>query len=107
MISWLIAPLYFFVVLTQSKLLGSFKWLLFNYSLWGFFLTTFMGLVKPIFLTPAFAVIHIGIFQNIGSYLSTFALIAILVAIGTTCMGGMVSTLTYRYLMVFPSILKD
>lgn len=67
---WLIAPILFYAILTQSRNLGNFKWLIFNHSFWCLTLESLLGLVKPVFLSPAAGGFQVGIFRDFGSFKS-------------------------------------
>ena len=70
LVCWAIAPFLFHVILTQSRNLGDFKWLIFNHSFWCLALESLLGLVKPLFLSPAAGGYQIGIFKDYGSFKS-------------------------------------
>lgn len=65
---WLITPFLFYVIITQSRNLGDFKWLIFNHSFWCLALESLLGLVKPLFLSPAAGGYQVGIFRDYGSF---------------------------------------
>ena len=48
-----IAPFYFYIVLTQSKNLGTYKWFLLNHSIWAICFEIGISLTKPCLLVPA------------------------------------------------------
>uniref|UniRef100_A0AC35EYN9 Serpentine Receptor, class H n=1 Tax=Panagrolaimus sp. PS1159 TaxID=55785 RepID=A0AC35EYN9_9BILA len=105
MLCWLIAPFLFYVIITQSRNLGDFKWLIFNHSFWCLTLESLLGLVKPLFLSPAAGGFQVGIFRDYGSF-KTCGIAAVFCFIfSSNCILGLSATLASRYLLVFPSSL--
>ena len=47
---WILGPVVFYIVLTQSKTIGNFKWLILNHTFWCFCLENLIGIVKPVLL---------------------------------------------------------
>ncbi|KAE9546898.1 hypothetical protein FO519_009890, partial [Halicephalobus sp. NKZ332] len=63
-VTWLLAPLTFYIIFTQSKSLGPVKWLLLNHSFWCLMLDTVMGIFKPVFLGEVPGGYVVGLFNN-------------------------------------------
>ena len=100
---WLIAPLLFYVILTQSKKLTSFKWLILNHSFWCLALETLLALVKPLFMSPCAGGIQIGILRDYGNFRGTAIAALICLAFTGNCVLGVTFTIGARYVYVFPS----
>lgn len=62
-----IAPFYLYILLTQSKSLGTYKWFLLNHSIWSICSEITLVLTKPCTLMPG------GIFNYIIKYIITFS----------------------------------
>ncbi|KAE9551622.1 hypothetical protein FO519_005150, partial [Halicephalobus sp. NKZ332] len=98
----LLIPIYFFVILTQSKALGNFKWFLLNNSIWYLFLDLAMCYFKPLILCPAAAGIVLGPPRQSGSYKSSTVLVFVILNLAMLSVGGATITLAYRYAGLFP-----
>ena len=102
-LSWIITPLLFYVILTQSKNLNTFKWLILNHSFWCFALETAIGLIKPLIFLPSFGGFPLGVLRNNSNFAIT-ALVALFgIVSAANCIIGLTATILSRYMLVFPS----
>ena len=99
---WLIAPFLFYIILTKSKQLGSFKWLIFNHSFWCLATSSIVCSLKPVFLPPAAGGFGVGIFRNKNVRCS---IICLIFGFGflCNCFFGLALTLGNRYTVAFAS----
>ena len=100
LLTWMLAPLTFYVILTQSRSLGSVKWLLLNHSFWCLMLETLLGTVKPVLLGEIAGGYSIGVFRNAdfhsSALTSLFCLVFVIFSIG-----GLLMTIQNRYATIF------
>ena len=101
-LSWLIAPLLFYVILTQSKNLDNFKWFILNHSIWCLALQTKLAVTKPLILVPALAGYPLALLRS-GNYRSTVVCAILAIVLIVYCIASLFATLLCRYLLVFPS----
>ncbi|KAE9548205.1 hypothetical protein FO519_008585 [Halicephalobus sp. NKZ332] len=101
-----IAPFYLYIVLTQSKSLGTYRILLLNHSIWSICTEISWSLTKPCVLTPAAGGFNLGPLGKIGGikWASYLFLIDCLLMMFTVF--GMTMSLVYRYTNIFPGIVK-
>ena len=104
-ITVLISPIYFYILLTQSSKLNTYKWLILNHSFWCFsFLLSFAS-VKPVVLLYCGCGFQTGVFRETSVITTIWALIAVL---GCSIMSivGVSMSLSYRYFGLFPGKVK-
>lgn len=51
-VTLMIAVVFFYTILTQSKQLGVYKWFIFNHTLWCFLFEIALSVTKPVLMTP-------------------------------------------------------
>ncbi|KAE9547050.1 hypothetical protein FO519_009738, partial [Halicephalobus sp. NKZ332] len=101
-----IAPFYLFIILTQSKSLGTYRFFLLNHSIWTICAELALSLTKPCFLMPGAGGFVLGPLGKIGnSTMSCYFIFADCLFILFTIV-GMTMSLTYRYTSIFPGRVK-
>ena len=99
-ISWMLAPLTFYIILTQSKSLGQVKWLFLNQSFWCLMLETLLGIVKPVLFGDVASGYSVGLFRNTDFRSSAITALLCLLFI-LYSIGGLVMTIQNRYATIF------
>uniref|UniRef100_A0A7E5A1P3 Serpentine Receptor, class T n=1 Tax=Panagrellus redivivus TaxID=6233 RepID=A0A7E5A1P3_PANRE len=90
-----------YVIITQSKMLGSFKYFVLNQTIWAQFLEIIMLIFNPVFLSPYIAGYMEGILHNVASYeCSVVATTLSFIVYVNTAIGVTVS-LVNRYIFTF------
>uniref|UniRef100_A0A7E4ZSE9 Serpentine Receptor, class J n=1 Tax=Panagrellus redivivus TaxID=6233 RepID=A0A7E4ZSE9_PANRE len=90
-----------YVILTQSKSLGTFKYYVLNQSIWAQLFEVLMILLNPVFLTPYFAGYMGGIFRNTAGYAATSAVSALCFSLFFNNILGTILSLVNRYILTF------
>uniref|UniRef100_A0A7E4V7H0 C-type lectin domain-containing protein n=1 Tax=Panagrellus redivivus TaxID=6233 RepID=A0A7E4V7H0_PANRE len=90
-----------YVIVTQSRDLGSFKYYLLNQTIWAQMLEIFMIVFNPVFLSPYIAGYMNGLLQNIGSYECTVAATTLCFALYLNTEMGVTFSLANRYVFTF------
>ena len=98
----ILTPLVFYVILTQSKNLKSFKWLILHHLFWCFTFEIYFASFKPLLLVPATAGFSLGFLLN-GTLKLTGICAMINFLLVANCITSLFATLLCRYLLVFPS----
>ena len=101
-ITYLLAPVLFYIVLTKSSTIGTFKWIILNHSFWSLFQGTLMGVFKPVFFLPHVAGYGIGVFRN-STYKSTIIWLFLFIISTIMCILGLYLAIIFKYLFIFPS----
>ena len=104
---WMLTPIVFYIVFTQSKVLKNFKWLILNHLFWCLALETVLALVKPLFLLPVPGGIHVGVFRDVGDFHFTACAAILTFAFAGNCVIGLTATIGSRYMLAFPSPLTE
>ena len=99
-ITWILAPLTFYIILTQSKSLGPIKWLFLNHSFWCLILETTIGIIKPVVLGDVAAGYNIGLLKNTGFQSSAITALLCLLFVFFS-VGGLFMTIQNRYATIF------
>ncbi|KAE9548450.1 hypothetical protein FO519_008333, partial [Halicephalobus sp. NKZ332] len=99
-ITWFLAPLIFYTILTQSKSLGPIKWLFLSHSFWCLMLETLLGIVKPVVFGEIAGGYSIGLFKDTDSRSSAIAALLCLLFV-LFSIGGLVMTIQNRYATIF------
>lgn len=102
----IITPIHIYIILTQSKSLGNFKWLLLNYSIWNTVFELLVGVTRPVILYPAVAIYFLDPFEIITSLKMIFIAVNLILFAGILNCGGICMMLVFRYLTIFPGILS-
>uniref|UniRef100_A0A7E4UYV1 Serpentine Receptor, class J n=1 Tax=Panagrellus redivivus TaxID=6233 RepID=A0A7E4UYV1_PANRE len=92
-----------YVILTQSKSLGTFKYYLLNQTIWAQLFEVLMITLNPVFLTPYFAGYMGGIFRNTAGYAATSAMTALCFSLFLNNVFGVILSLMNRYILTFHS----
>ena len=103
--TWLVSPLLFYVIFTQSRQLGSLRWFILYSATWCWIFETVLSFNQFIILTPSTSVYSIGVIANHGSFDKTFFANIIAVACIVNYSIALALALSSRYLFVFPSAL--
>ncbi|KAE9552528.1 hypothetical protein FO519_004270 [Halicephalobus sp. NKZ332] len=101
-ISWALAILLFYVIFTQSKEIGSFKWLILNHTIWTIAGVTLATLVKPVILSPYLAGYQAGIFSKT-EFITTAISGLLLISLLFNTLTGIMMTMFNRYTVLFPA----
>ena len=101
-----IAPIHFYIILTQSKVLGRFKWFIINHSFWCFLFTLSLVITKPVLLLSAASGFLAGVFRETSSQITAIVLFIVL-SLAIMSIGGICMTLAYRYFGLFPGRIAD
>lgn len=102
-VCYLLSPVIFYIILTQSKSLDNLKYILLNQAFWCLCLETLVGLVKPVILSPYPGGYQIGFFSEIGDYyLSAYLTIFCLIFTANSIISLLIAIFS-RYLIIFPS----
>lgn len=97
-----ILPLYIYVILTQSKTLGTYKWFLLNHTIWSILFTFEISLTRPILLYPALAGYSESVFvRDSSSFISEIIWVGFILITAVFVTGGCIMTLVYRYAVIF------
>ncbi|KAE9548229.1 hypothetical protein FO519_008559 [Halicephalobus sp. NKZ332] len=99
---WVLAPIVFYIILTQSKTIGKFKWLILNHTFWCFCLENLLGIVKPVLLAPACGGYQIGFLKN-ASFKSSVITTILCYFFSLGSIVGLMMTIFSRYMFIFPS----
>uniref|UniRef100_A0A7E4ZU10 G protein-coupled receptor n=1 Tax=Panagrellus redivivus TaxID=6233 RepID=A0A7E4ZU10_PANRE len=90
-----------YVVITQSKQLGKFKYYVLNQTVWAQLLEAFMILLNPVFLSPYFAGYMGGIFRNVAGYTVTFVTCGICFILFINVIHAIQLSLLNRFILTF------
>uniref|UniRef100_A0A7E4VDX0 Serpentine Receptor, class T n=1 Tax=Panagrellus redivivus TaxID=6233 RepID=A0A7E4VDX0_PANRE len=90
-----------YVILTQSKSLGTFKYYLLNQAIWAQIYEILMITLNPVFLTPYFAGYMGGIFRKSAGYAATSAMNALCFSLFLNNVVGVILSLVNRYILTF------
>ncbi|KAE9551628.1 hypothetical protein FO519_005156 [Halicephalobus sp. NKZ332] len=101
-VTLLLAPIVFYVILTQSKQIGNFKWLILNHTVWCFCQEVVLGIVKFVPLSPYTAVYQAGYFSETNFQNSVIFVIIFLILTINSVM-GVIMTMFTRYTVLFPA----
>ncbi|KAE9548204.1 hypothetical protein FO519_008584 [Halicephalobus sp. NKZ332] len=101
------APFYLYIVLTQSKSLGTYRFFILNHSIWTICAEICFGFSKTCMLMPGTAGFILGPLGKIGGIKMTtyFFLVDCLFMLFTII--GMTMSLIYRYTSIFPGRTKE
>ena len=102
----IVAPVFFYTVLTKSSKIGKFKWIILNHSFWSFLLEIIIGVVKPVLLCPSAAGFSVGLLRNYSYKLSLLSALIFLIC-SVMSIFGLSIAIVSRYLFIFPSKLKS
>uniref|UniRef100_A0A7E4V6V2 Serpentine Receptor, class T n=1 Tax=Panagrellus redivivus TaxID=6233 RepID=A0A7E4V6V2_PANRE len=90
-----------YVIITQSKGLGTFKYYLMNQTIWAQLLEVLVILLNPVFLNPYIAGYMAGTFQHTGSYEFTVAASTICFMLYINTVISITISLANRYVFTF------
>ena len=100
-----IAPVYYYILLTQSKTLGKYKWFLLNQSVWSLLFTIVAVIGKPIFLFHAPAFYLGGVLRETSVEVSIIFFFLIL-SLSVMNIGGNSMSCAHRYTDILPGNIK-
>ncbi|KAE9552228.1 hypothetical protein FO519_004572 [Halicephalobus sp. NKZ332] len=104
-LTFLLSPILFYAILTQSKSLGNLKWFILNHNFWLLMMELMFFLFKPILIFPYNGVLATGILRTV-SY-KTFIIGIFTTLLFTVFAGlGLAGTFIERYVGAFDSIFK-
>ena len=105
LVTLLITPIYFYIVLTQSSNLKTYKWFILNHSFWCLCFLLSVAIVKPILLLYCGCGFQTGMFRETSTATTIWTLIIVL-GLAIMSVGGVCMSLSYRYFGLFPGKVK-